>query len=173
MGVPVTDRGGRALALPSEYESYRNFTHSSSSTWEPDQVGITMTETMTQGITLTELEERTRQFLIERARAGKVTSPSKSLITYTGLRDEIDPYEQYWPGQRCTGVGDALDNINHYEHQHGRPMLSALVVLAGEGYPGDGFAKLARNLGHNVPEDIEHTFWRIQVSTVIRYWNAN
>jgi hypothetical protein len=124
-------------------------------------------------ITLSGLEERTRQFLIARARSCKATSPSTALITYTGLRDEIDPSQQSWPGQRCTGIGEALDQINRSEHEHGRPMLSALVVLSGENYPGDGFPKLARDLGHSVREDGEHTFWRMQVATVIRYWKAN
>jgi hypothetical protein len=36
-------------------------------------------------------------------------------------------------------IGEILGEISTFEHEHGRPMLSALVVLAGIGYPGEGF----------------------------------
>jgi hypothetical protein len=44
-------------------------------------------------------------------------------------------------------IGEILGEISTYEHDHGRPMLSAIVVLAGIGYPGEGFYNLARHLG--------------------------
>ena len=39
-----------------------------------------------------------------------------------------------------------LGEISVHEHDQGRPMLSAVVVLAGRELPGHGFFKLAREL---------------------------
>jgi len=40
-----------------------------------------------------------------------------------------------------------LDEINRYEHREGRPLLSAVVVVQEDNKPGEGFFKLARELG--------------------------
>jgi hypothetical protein len=130
------------------------------------------TTTTSQAVVLSELEERTRQFLKVRAIEAKLTDPKASTITYTELRDKMDPSAQTWTGHRCTGIAESLDRINRYEHDHGRPMISALVVLAGEGHPGPGFAKCARSLDQIVPADLEQTFWRIELAKVIRYWQS-
>jgi hypothetical protein len=43
-------------------------------------------------------------------------------------------------------LGAMLDEINHAEHEAGRPMISAVVVHAQEGVPGAGFFVCAREL---------------------------
>ncbi len=43
-------------------------------------------------------------------------------------------------------VGRLLGEISEYEHNLGRPMLSA-VAVSQKGTPGPGFIKLARDLG--------------------------
>jgi hypothetical protein len=43
-------------------------------------------------------------------------------------------------------LGAMLDEINHAEHDAGRPMISAVVVHAQEGLPGLGFFECAREL---------------------------
>jgi hypothetical protein len=44
-----------------------------------------------------------------------------------------------------------LWKISTYEHQQGRPMLTAVVVLKQQNIPGHGFFELARNLGRLSP----------------------
>ena len=44
-------------------------------------------------------------------------------------------------------ISDILDEINCDESSEGRPMLSVVVVKIGDYIPGDGFFKLARELG--------------------------
>jgi hypothetical protein len=39
-----------------------------------------------------------------------------------------------------------LGKISTYEHQQGRPMLTAIVVHKQDNIPGDGFFELARHL---------------------------
>ena len=71
-------------------------------------------------------------------------------------------------------IGEILGEISTYEHKHGRPMLSAIVVLAGVGYPGEGFFNLARHLelhhGHGEFADME--FFVQEVKKVHSYWRS-
>jgi hypothetical protein len=50
------------------------------------------------------------------------------------------------PADRNT-LSEMLGEISTCEHDHGRPMLSAIVVHAEDGQPGRGFFNLARELG--------------------------
>jgi hypothetical protein len=44
-------------------------------------------------------------------------------------------------------IGRILGEISRFEHNETRPLLSSLVVSKGENYQGDGFYKLAEELG--------------------------
>ncbi|MFX0199082.1 MAG: hypothetical protein ACFFCW_23415 [Candidatus Hodarchaeota archaeon] len=57
-------------------------------------------------------------------------------------------------------VGQVLGEISEDEHRVGRPMLSA-VAVSTSGYPGEGFFKLAHDLGRlfSTNKDGEHDFW--------------
>ncbi|SRR6266487_2333079 len=44
-------------------------------------------------------------------------------------------------------IGELLGEISVFEHQHGRPMLSAIVIHREDNQPGQGFFELARQLG--------------------------
>jgi hypothetical protein len=44
-------------------------------------------------------------------------------------------------------MAEILDEISTFEHEHGHPLLSVLVVQSETGRPGKGFYKLARRLG--------------------------
>jgi hypothetical protein len=46
-----------------------------------------------------------------------------------------------------TKLANILGEISTHEHEQNRPLLSAVVVLGGESVPGEGFFKLARDLG--------------------------
>ncbi|WP_448698909.1 hypothetical protein [Streptomyces avidinii] len=59
----------------------------------------------------------------------------------------------------------ALEQVSRYEVEHGRPMLSALVVSEGSPAPSPGFADLARHLGLEAADDAARTeirFWYTQ-----------
>ena len=60
-------------------------------------------------------------------------------------------------------LAQILGNISNHEHAQGRPMLSAVVVLAETGYPGDGFYTLARELGlHHERKEFEDLDFFVQ-----------
>lgn len=72
-------------------------------------------------------------------------------------------------------IGRILDDINLYEHENNRPMLSAVVIREGMGYPGRGFFELARQLGlhhrHNNLGDLE--FFVNELNRVYAYWQEH
>jgi hypothetical protein len=72
-------------------------------------------------------------------------------------------------------IGEILGEISTYEHDYSRPMLSAIVVLAGIGYPGEGFYNLARHLGyhHGHGEFADMEFFVQEVKKVHDYWRNN
>src|SRR5262249_43068168 len=75
-----------------------------------------------------------------------------------------------WP--RFRGIGRVLLRVSTFEHDRGRPLLSALVVQAASRRAGDGFAELGRDLSYQIEEGQERAFWRGQVEEVVRYWTG-
>ncbi len=71
-----------------------------------------------------------------------------------------------------TVISGLLDEINKYESQHGRPMLSAVVVRAADNIPGPGFFVWARDIGKLATNDPikELEFWASEVKEVHQYW---
>lgn len=97
----------------------------------------------------------------------KEIARARDKITYT----EIAPLanlDMDNPADRDT-IADILDNINHREHQEGRPMLSAVVLLAIENIPGEGFFTCARNLGL-YSGGSKFKFWIAEINRVHDYW---
>jgi hypothetical protein len=123
---------------------------------------------------LSALEQRVRAFLISRARQSDPDRVSTARIEYQELAKAIDPEEHYWSWPRFRGLGDVLGNISVFEHDHDRPLISALVVQAGTHQAGGGFYKgLLRNrLGIQLPTEEERPYWRAEVRKVVTYWNA-
>lgn len=72
------------------------------------------------------------------------------------------------PADRNTIAG-ILDNINQWEQQEGRPMLSAVVLLAEGNIPGEGFFTCANNLGQYAGGD-KFQFWIAEINRVHDYW---
>ena len=72
-------------------------------------------------------------------------------------------------------IGEILGEISSSEHKNGRPMLSAVVVLAGVGYPGEGFYHLAHDLGlhHGHGDLADMEFFVQEVKKVHQYWQAH
>ena len=67
-----------------------------------------------------------------------------------------------------------LGEISEHEHAEGRPMLSAVVVLADTQIPGKGFFTLAKHLdkyhGNSNIQDLE--FFAEEVRRVHDYWQS-
>ena len=68
-------------------------------------------------------------------------------------------------------VGSMVGAISEDEHAQGRPMLSAIVVRKS-GEPGQGFFRLARDLGklQTQDKDAKHRFWKKEVAAVHATW---
>jgi len=90
----------------------------------------------------------------------------KTLTNYTevGLLVGLEPHNPILWGM--------LDDINRYEHQEHRPMLSAVVIVQADNKPGEGFFKLARDLGLFHGGD-ELTFWVKELNRVWNYWSSH
>ncbi|SOE53614.1 hypothetical protein SAMN05446589_0560 [Streptomyces sp. OV198] len=124
-------------------------------------------------ITLTPAERDIHRALRKLAQEGDPEKPGSACITYKGLGQVIDsegrnsgmtrpPFRTMFP---------ALGHVSMYEVEHGRPMLSALVVNQDTGTAGPGFAELARHLQFEVKDD--EAFWRRELEEVVRFWSAN
>lgn len=123
-------------------------------------------------IGLTPFEYVLRRALVGRVHGTDAESPMDCSLSYKDLGLMADPdHTSHYPMTRppFRGLNEALGHVSMYEVEHGRPMLSAIVVNEDTGRPGSGFAKLARHLGFMVEE--EDTFWRTELEAVVRFWN--
>jgi hypothetical protein len=121
---------------------------------------------------LSPIEGRLRDCLVERAKKADSGQPFRATITYGDLCKAVDPDQHYWKYPRFRGIGPAIGRVSVWEHEHGRPLLSALVVQAGTLQAGDGFAELGRSLGYQVQPGQEKAFWRSQVEAIASYWSG-
>jgi hypothetical protein len=116
-------------------------------------------------IELDAFQHAARRHLISRAATTGPAGPMGARITYGDLGDQLDPGKRRCKGQRRTHIGHDLGCISQYEHEHGRPLPSSIVVLALTGQPAGGFVKdlCKGTLKMTVPEGSEYDFWRGQV----------
>lgn len=108
------------------------------------------------------MNEELRQKLIEVARDAEV-------ITYNEIREIAGVGQFDIPASRKQ-IGDVLEEICEYEHENGRPMLSAVVVSKGTGFPGGGFFDLAKRLGLMGRMETQVTFFSKELKKVHDYW---
>jgi len=106
------------------------------------------------------MHEQIYEKLKEVARAGTVTYYSD--IAPMAELDMGLPNDRY-------EIGVILDDINRYERELGRPMLSAVVVHKDTLMPGQGFFTLARALGLFVGDDKDR-FYIKELRKVHDYW---
>jgi hypothetical protein len=120
------------------------------------------------------VEERVRAFLISRARQADPARPSSAKTEYQQVGKAVDPEERHWAWPRFRGLGEVLGNVSVFEYEHGRPLLSAIVVQAGTHQAGDGFYQglLRGRLDKHLPADQERAYWREEIRKVVTYWNA-
>ena len=100
----------------------------------------------------------------------KEVASNGELITY-GAIAPLANLDMENPDDR-NKISQILGDISTYEHEQGRPMLSAIVVLAETGYPGDGFYTLARELGlhHGKKEFEDLDFFVKEVKRAYDFW---
>jgi hypothetical protein len=94
------------------------------------------------------------------ARAGRTTT-YRDLAALAGL-------DLNRPADRDALAG-TLRAISTAEHQQGRPLLSAVVVLGGRRLPGAGFFALARELRRHAGDD-DAAFHRQELAQVYAAW---
>lgn len=70
------------------------------------------------------------------------------------------------------GFHKMLGDISVYEHEHRRPLLSALVVTAEESMPGKGFFILAEELGSKRPKEDTLTYFARETGELFKYWKT-
>ena len=66
-------------------------------------------------------------------------------------------------------VGQVLGEISRNEVEHGRPMLSA-IVIGTNGVPGEGFQKFASGIGRWNGEGNWKDFWQTELEEVYNTW---
>ena len=87
------------------------------------------------------MDYRVRTHLIELASKGKTTTYQElSNACHLGLDMQASEYDR-------VEIGKILGEISMFEHSNGRPLLSAIVLTKGSHYEGDGFYKMAQDLG--------------------------
>ena len=69
-------------------------------------------------------------------------------------------------------IAQILDKINRGEASDGRPLLSAIVLSMEENRPGEGFFRLAEQLGMYRGGDWD-TYWLKELQLVHDYWSSH
>jgi len=106
--------------------------------------------------------DETQRLLSQRA------SSSNPLISYSELATRIGSIE-IQPDD--TRLATLLDEISRAESNAGRGMLSAIVVhKEGDQRPGEGFFKLARQLGRSLAD--KDQFWLAELAKVKASWSS-
>ena len=116
------------------------------------------------------MNSKVRNYLIELSR-----KRTNQTVTYQKLSDDcslgLDMRNN--PNDRKI-LGKILGDISTYEHQNNkRPLLSALVIRSGDNYEGDGFYKLAEELGFGNWQKLkkEGLFEVLQIKKCIEFWS--
>ncbi len=108
---------------------------------------------------------RVREYLIDLASKGKI-------IYYQQLSDAcnlgLDMQASEWDRAE---IGRILGEVSTYEHENGRPLISAIVLSKGSLYEGDGFFKLAEELGFGSWKTLRDSgFDMQQINACFDYW---
>lgn len=111
-----------------------------------------------------------RSYLIELAR--NKTDPT---VNYQKLSDDCKLGLVMTEGQHIRNkIGEILGEISEFEDRNGRPLLSALVIRLNDGEEGNGFYKMAANLGYgdgNWKKLKEDMFEYEQIEECVRKWS--
>lgn len=107
-----------------------------------------------------------REYLIDLAAHRQTIGYQKlSDACHLGLDMQASQYDR-------TEIGKILGEISSFEHENGRPLISAIVVHQGTGYEGDGFYKLAEELGFGPWRTLrDSAFDAEQINLCFEFWN--
>jgi hypothetical protein len=112
------------------------------------------------------MNNKVRRFLIEvaRKRGGYIHYQELSDKCSLGLFFRDNPYDRLL-------IGKILGEISAFEHNQGRPLLSALVITK-TGEEGDGFFKLCEELGFGSARKLKSdpAFSAIQMNRCYGFW---
>jgi len=97
----------------------------------------------------------------------KEVAKSRRTITYSELAPLARLNMSNAPDR--TEIARILDEISNYEYDHGRPLLSAVVIRKDTNLPGSGFFTLARELGLLTGDD-KDGFYRDELNRVYEIW---
>ncbi len=117
-------------------------------------------------ITLTSAEYHLRAYLIEQAQAN---DPTDRLRPHRRVAEATDP-EHNPNDESHDRLKQRLFHISAYEVEHGRPMLSALVVNRHDYRPERDLYDLARRLGRLKDDKSELEWWNSELEQITRYW---
>lgn len=108
-----------------------------------------------------------RNYLIDKA--GQRTNQT---ITYQRLCDACGLRLDMRNQNDRNAIADILTEISTFEHGNSRPMLSSLVLRAGDNYEGDGFFTLAEKLGYGDRNRLkrEGVFDIKQINACLEFW---
>lgn len=94
----------------------------------------------------------------------------REMITYSGIAP-LAGLDMENPADR-DAIRQLLGMISTYEHQHGRPMLTAIVVHKQDNIPGHGFFELAQHLRLLRPGADALAFFCGEVARVHATWTS-
>ena len=107
-----------------------------------------------------------RKYLIDLSSNGKT-------ISYQELSDacRLDLDMQASQFDRAE-IGRILGEVSTYEHENGRPLISAIVLSKGSLYEGDGFFKLAEELSFGPWKYLrDNGFDMEQINSCFEFWS--
>ena len=126
-------------------------------------------------IKLNETQQKVRTFLIDMIRDPKYLD---NTTIYQKVSNACDLGLDMVKDKDRKTIGELLCVISEFEHERGRKLLSAIVVLANTGLQGEGFFELADKLGVREKEITEHPmltddkkFSNAMVAQCHNYWN--
>jgi len=114
-------------------------------------------------MSLAPVERALRMLLIEQARQGRPT-------TYAAIATSLSAHTPVRLARPYSPLHKWLGAVSKFEHDAGRPLLSALVISKDFDRPGDRFFKFAEELGLEVGNREE--FWQRQLVALFQTWPA-
>jgi hypothetical protein len=112
------------------------------------------------------MNSRVREYLIDLAAKRKtITYQELSNACNLGLDMQASENDR-------TEIGKILGAISIFEHEHGRPLISAIVITKGSHYEGDGFYKMAEKLDFGPWRTLrDSAFDVIEINHCFDFWS--
>lgn len=114
------------------------------------------------------MNELVRDYLIQAAR-------SRNLVTYSRVNEDCHLRLDFDLQTDRNEIGHILGEISTFEHQNGRPLLSAIVIHeSNDNEPGAGFYELSAQLyQRDVRVLRRELFWALEVDKCFVYWRQH